>query len=431
MAKTFLFPALCAVFLLVNCSSSIRSTYPQQLPYEQAPAAADQSAVHDKILRLERTHEKMKRSPVQSVQKYEEAFDDAEVGGYLDNPTPAYISELQESNGSPRGSGKSIAAMQQLAPMAQMKQKGPTRPERLITYDASLTTRSPRPDSVIERAIFLTGVVKGYVEARSNASVTLRIPSALFDTVFNALLKIGEIVDFRKSAEDITDAFQDANLRIQILNKTIQRYLKLVNQVKDESEKLKLLKEIETLREELENLEVQKKTLALRAQFAKIIFSVVAVAPRAQLSMNQEIRGFEWVHLLDPFNTRSLGKVLQYAVPAGMVRIKGNDFWLVESADGTKVWSSKLRNKPEGSATFWRDAIRQRLIGEYNTMDTSNSQGYEFIRFTPYPGSQYVYCVGVSVQNGYIQLVQAYFPDEKQEKRYFQAIRDILGRRRS
>jgi hypothetical protein len=437
MIKTCLFLIFLVALLLVNCSKAVLSN---QYPMQSLPPPAQESDAQDMYLEESATKEKsvdydrelsIPTLTNQSAVQYKKREKDAEVVGYLDNPTPFSINESRGSAGSFMLSGKPKAAIQQLAEWAPVQQKGKARPERLVTYDASIVTRSHRPDSIIERAIALTNNFKGFVEERHNTSVTLRIPSARFDTVFNTLLKIGEIVNFHKSAEDITDAFQDANQRIQILGKTIERYLKLVTQVKEEAEKIKLLKEIETLREELENLEVRKKSLALRAEYAKIIFSVQAVIPQSRGSMAEEIAGFEWVHRLDPFNISAIGKQLEYAIPTGMLAITVRGLWFVESADGSKVWSSRLTNEPEGSARFWIDAIRERLGSEFYAADTSSAQGYEFIRFTPFPGSNYVYTVGIAIKDGSIHVLQAYFPDENQEKRYLQAIRDILGKERS
>ena len=424
MAKTFVFFAFIATLILANCAPPAQ--YQEQLLGAQPPSPGEQENVALK----EQSAPMPKAKPSGYAAKKAFRFDDAEAVGYLDNPAPVAVSQPNAVSAPPPQAGNS-ASGSHAAQAFQQKQKTREKTRRLVTYEGSITTRCHGPDSVIDLAIKLSSAVNGYVESRDNASVTLRVPLAEFDTVYNELLKIGEIVDFSKSAEDITDAFQDAELRMQILNKTIQRYVKLVNQVKNESEKLGLLKEIENLREQLEILEVQKKTLSLRAEFAKITLSVIAVAPGGAVSLGGEIRGFDWIHRLDPFSVTSLGKYRAYAVPEGMVRIKSKDVWLVESADGTKVWSSRLPNFPDGDATFWIKAVRERLKADYGAADTSSIQDYKVIRFTPYPGSNYIYVICLCVKKDSIYVIQAYFPDEKQEQRYTRAFRSILGKVRS
>jgi hypothetical protein len=96
-----------------------------------------------------------------------------------------------------------------------------------------------------------------------------------------------------------------------VLEKTIERYVKLISLVKEEKEKIALLKEIERLRVELESLQVRKSVLALRADFAMIVYTVQQVTTGfAGVQVTGQVKGLEWISGLDPYTPYRLGRKL-------------------------------------------------------------------------------------------------------------------------
>lgn len=356
----------------------------------------------------------------------------AEVGGYPDNPlsvfekapTPAQEPEPEQESSlsfkklqqSEQPAGQQV--WQQMLPQQILRSK----PKRMITYDGFITSRSTKPDSLIAHAVTLAESLKGYVEMQNTTSVTLRVPVAVFGVVYDSLLKLGEVIDYQKSSEDITDAFRDTDLRVTILEKTMERYVKLIRLVKDEKEKILLLKEIEKLREELEVLRVQKSVLALRAAFAKVQFTVQQITTGFAGVTRTNVRGFDWIGYLDPINSFRFGRKMKLPVPEGMVLVDRRDYWIAQSPAGSRVWTALVRNDPEGTADFWCDAVTCKLSEEFLHVDTSTAGGYRFVRCTPQPGVHYRYGVGIKVVGKSLQIIQCFFPDELQEKRYFDSI---------
>jgi len=352
------------------------------------------------------------------------AFESADVVGYLDSPSPVFLEESAPQS--------SVSAKDGFEPPAQaprLPQQAPQteiKPRRMVTYDGYITTRSINPDSLITVAVALADSMQGYVEVRSNLSVTLRVPVAAFNVVYDSLLKLGEVLNYQKTAEDITDAFRDTDMRIVVLEKTIERYVKLLRLVKEEKEKITLLKEIERLREELEVLRVRKSMLALRAEFAKVVFTVQQLKTGFTYAAAGDLEGFEWIAHCDPLNANSFGKKLVLEVPTGMTALTKRPFWIAQSPAGCKVWTSQVRNMPKGTSTFWINAIACRMKEQYAQVDTSSIGGYRFVRCVPNPGVKYRYYVGVRVVDKDVQVVHCYFPDEVQEKRYLKSIQQVL-----
>jgi hypothetical protein len=308
------------------------------------------------------------------------------------------------------------------------KTKAQIKPARMITYDGFIACRSIKPDSLISRAVALAESLKGYVEERNGQSVTLRIPVPKFEIIYDSLLKLGEVTNYRRSAEDITDAFRDTDLRMTVLEKTIERYVKLISLVKEEKEKIALLKEIERLRVELESLQVRKSVLALRADFAMIVYTVQQVTTGfAGVQETGQVKGLEWISGLDPVTPYRLGRKLKLEIPDGMVRLEKRNYWITQSPAGSRVWTARIQNEPAGTSDFWINTLGFQLQDRFLTVDTSTVSGYRFLRCTPQPGVNYRYNVGIRVVKKEVYILQCFFPDEIQEKRYFDTIKKILA----
>ena len=83
---------------------------------------------------------------------------------------------------------------------------------------------------------------------------------------------------------------------------------------------------------------------------------------------------------------------------------------MAESPSGTKIWTAKIKNRPAGTQRFWVQALLFRLGEQYST------------------GSSYIYTIGIRVTSGKIFVVQAYFPDQKEQQRYLEAVYKVLGK---
>jgi hypothetical protein len=366
-------------------------------------------------------------------------FDNAEVVGYLDNPTPVYLTESSEKNQNIDEELEKLKQELETLPengnqsgletkYGLTKQQILVKKKRMITYDGFISSRSIKPDSLISSAVALAESLKGYIEVRNGRSVTLRIPVPKFGIVYDSLLRLGEVIDYQRSAEDITDLFRDTDLRVAVLEKTIERYVKLIRLVKEEKEKISLLKEIERLREELESLRVQKSVLALRAEFAKIVYSVQQVTTGfAGIQQSTQMKGFQWISNLDPVSPYRFGRMLKLKIPDGMVKVKHRNYWITQSPAGSRIWTAKVPNNPEGTSDFWINGLAFELQERFLTVDTSSASGYRFIRCTPQQGVNYRYDVGIKVVRNKVHILQCFFTDEIQENRYFDNVKKILA----
>ncbi len=290
--------------------------------------------------------------------------------------------------------------------------------KRMVHYSGRATLKSTEPEKILDSAIALVKAGGGYLEQRSQGFVALRVPSQDFDTLFYRLLKLATVLDYSQQAEDITDAFNDTDLRLKIVVSTLERLQELVKKARTESQKLRLLKELQRYREEREILEAQKQDIAQRLRFASIHLNVQSHTPWAsQNAWDKEIYDFTWIHQLNPFEDARFRKrdTRSFDVPANMVESQKKNPWRATSSHGSEFWGSELDVDLRGDSRFWREAIRVRLKDGFKATDTSKAGDFQFARFQSFGPTPYFYWVGVRSRGGELDLAEFYFPTEAEQ----------------
>jgi Domain of unknown function (DUF4349) len=290
--------------------------------------------------------------------------------------------------------------------------------KRMVHYSGRATLKSTEPEKVLDSAIALVQAAGGFLEQRSPSFVALRVPAADFDSLFNTLMKLATVLDYSQEAEDITEAFNDTDLRLKIVVSTLNRLEELVKKARTESQKLRLLKELQRYREEREILEARKQDLVQRARFASIHLTVQTYAPWAsQNAWRLEIRDLKWIHQLNPFaDSRFRGRDNQaFPVPEKMVVSQKKNPWRATSSHGSEFWGSEMDVSLCGDSRFWREAIRVRLKEGYKTADTLIAGDFQFAHFKSFGPEPYFYWVGVRSVGDEIKIAEFYFPNEMEQ----------------
>jgi hypothetical protein len=278
---------------------------------------------------------------------------------------------------------------------------------------------------VLDSAVAVVKAAGGYLEQRSSGFVALRVPAADFESLFVRLMRLAEVVAYSQEAEDITEAFQDTEQRLRVVEATLERLEALVQKAKTEAQKLRLLRELKRLREEREVLESRRRELVQNARFASIRLSVQLHSPMAGTGgARSEIADFRWIHALNPFQDkrfRRLGTTF-FETPAGMVRSK---FWYprrMTSSQGSEFWGSDVDVDILGDSRFWMEAIRTRLKDGYKVTVTLRAGDYQFCSFQSFGPRPYFYWVGVRARGNVLDLAEIYFPDEGEQAKLLPAI---------
>lgn len=298
---------------------------------------------------------------------------------------------------------------------------------RRIFYSGSARLRVDRVEEQAEAIVALIKAEGGYVEQQSGNVLTLRVPVEKFRALFDQLLSRGEVLSKNLSAQDITDAYTAVDMRVTSLKAMRDRLIQLLAKADSEEEKLALVQEIQRVTEELDQLEAQLRTLASLSSFSRITLELVPHEPLAGGPDADASSAFAWIFSLTPFNRSMDGEgAVALDVPEGLVLLQKKP-WAAESADGARLWTTRLMNDPQGDAAFWIDAVKDRLARDFVKAETRTVGTWEVLRLESVSRPAYAWHIGVRVEGKHLQLTEAYFPTLEQEQRYLKAVEAVLN----
>ncbi len=322
--------------------------------------------------------------------------------------------------------------------------------ERKVHYNGWARLRVARTEDLVKQVAELATSAGGGVETMDPRRITVRVPVDGFHEVFAKVLALGDVLDKSVTAEDITEAWSEVDLRLQTARATRERLMSILARTKDEKQKIQILKQIQRLTEEIDGLEARLQVLSALAAFSRITVEGVPRRALEDQPHEDEIAGFEWIRALSPFrrDVAFSGKALRLDVPEGFVLLDDKRHFVAESADGAVLWASRLEDVPRGDAPFWVEAVRSRLAPEFSSATVSTLGAWHVLRLVdpsaaipavappraPAAGEApengpYVYIVAIQVVGDERWLVEVYFASPAQEQRYGPAVRaTIQGR---
>ena len=352
--------------------------------------------------------------------------------------TDAWSGDMEKSARAESGAyddfGGAPAAASPMAPPPPAPPPGePDQPvapapaeERMVHYEGWTTLRVAHRDETADAVIALAADHGGYLEQMGEGYVVIRVPVARFEGAFEAVQALGDVVQKRISAEDVTDAFTDTRLRLDSAKATRERLVALLAKAKTDEEKLRLIREIKEVTEQIDQLDAAVRLLKNLADYSRIS---VQLEERPALSWqgdDSDPLALSWIRALSPFNRTVYEKPLKLPVPAGLVRIDERKTFVTESPDGTRFWATTLKNEPLGTAGFWLDAIEQRIAPEFASAERGEHGGWTTLRLVDRGDPAYAWWIAVRVDGKRLDLAQAFFPTIEQEGRYRDAVRAAL-----
>jgi len=287
--------------------------------------------------------------------------------------------------------------------------------------------------SVEESTDALTALAKqlgGFVESVSGRVVTLRVPVDRFDTSFTQVTELGDLMERSITARDVTEAFTAVDLRLATAKRTLDRLVEFLARAEDEKEKLALIAQIQRVSEDIDRMESQLRTLDALAKMSRITVELVPREAQAWQDPGDETAELAWIRQLSPFRPDlvSQGKRHSIAVPEGMVQLTPKRQFIAEGPDGSRIWSGRLPNEPQGDGAFWIDAVKSRLEDPFASAETESLGGYTLLRLTDRGDRPYTWWIAVrsDVPDRWIEVVEVYFPTPEELERFGPAVRTAL-----
>lgn len=309
---------------------------------------------------------------------------------------------------------------------AQTASPSAEAPARKVFYEAYVHVQSAHPDDTVEAARALAVELGGRVERLYGTLVTLRVPVDRFDEAVQRARTLGDVLSSSISAQDVTAAWLDADLRLRVLRATNDRLAVLLGKSKDEAEKLSIIAEIQRVQEEIDALDARNRTLTSMATLSRL---TVEVSPRDAATVDDGLvlAGLEWVAGLSPFDHAVPdGPRVSLPVPDGLVVLDRSGPFRAEGPDGTVLWTASRPNEPVGDGTWWRDAASERIASGFAQAEESTLGAWSCLLLVHDGDAAYRWQFCARDRGRRVDVAQAWFPDAAAYSRHGAAVRAAL-----
>ena len=302
--------------------------------------------------------------------------------------------------------------------------------ERMVHYDGYARMRVTKPEDTLDAIEGLALEAGGRVDRRGGTQISVRVPVDQFREIWKAVLKLGDVLDKNVRADDITEQYLAVDLRVRTLRTMRDRLVRLLARAKTEQEKLALLEQITRVTEELDATEANLRTLADLAAMSKISVDTVPRDAFARSTGGLVLSGFDWIRQLSPFNhgVYRSRKRLKLQTPFEMTALRKRGPYVARGAEGTMLWTQRIRNNPRGDGAFWVDAIEERLGREFMNGYRREVGDWSCL-WLDEPGADEPYRWQVCVQpdGRFLKVAQAYFPSPVSVARFSRRVDEALG----
>jgi hypothetical protein len=175
----------------------------------------------------------------------------------------------------------------------------------MLDIEANVTLQVPKVRPALRALHQLTARLGGVItEERVDttsrdgaAQLTLRVPSAATQSVFDQLEQLGHLLEQNVTARDIGKEYFDANLRLSSLEVTLHRYEDVLTHATKVEEILHIEQELGRLRGEIEQVKGNLRWLSDRAARATVHVALREHAPEIAHSAEPEAKFFPTLRL--------------------------------------------------------------------------------------------------------------------------------------
>jgi len=126
---------------------------------------------------------------------------------------------------------------------------------RKVIYDANLTIAVPIPDSANAELMRLAEELDGYLQRIGTEQSIIRVKSENLETALQRIEQLGNVRQKSITGQDVTEQFQDYEIRLENALQARTRYLELLEQASNVTETLEVERELERLNTTIDQLQ--------------------------------------------------------------------------------------------------------------------------------------------------------------------------------
>ena len=167
------------------------------------------------------------------------------------------------------GSGTNASANASTSAAAATTRTETPPPGALLVYTARVTMAVYQVDSALDAVESIARAAGGYLAARSDNAVRVRVPRAHFDDALRRVEASGDVLHRDISAEDVTDAFVDTKARLENA-RAVRARLQALLEKASVKEAIEIQRELERVTGDIEVLEGKLSVLSNRVAYSTI-----------------------------------------------------------------------------------------------------------------------------------------------------------------
>ncbi|MBI4955361.1 MAG: DUF4349 domain-containing protein [Myxococcales bacterium] len=142
----------------------------------------------------------------------------------------------------------------------------------MLIYTADFRMQVERSEfaAKIDAVTALAESLGGFLSNHSDTDVTIRVPSARFRDALREIDKLGTVTTRHVEADDVTEEFNDLEVKLKSLRATRDRFEELLKQAKNITEVLQVEQELTRLNQQIDQIEGRMRFLSSRAALSTI-----------------------------------------------------------------------------------------------------------------------------------------------------------------
>ncbi len=319
---------------------------------------------------------------------------------------------------TPSGGGGAAAAPKERRP-----------PERaMVVYQGQLKLRVKRLLEASEAVVRMAEQGGGHVASLGARVIVVRVPASDFEAVMNAFATLGEVLDRRVWALDVTAQYTDLEARLDVATLARERLLELLARTDDPDERLKIVKEVKRL---TERIEAMRATLAALKNLVDLYTITIELVPAQDgVAPDQHRSPFGWVRNLAPHRP-SLGgtrRDLSFEVPRDFVLFDRSKTLLAQGADASTIRGGHAKNQPRGDEAFWLRAVEHEMEGRDAVHVKRGAAGaVQYAVFRNKDVEPHYYLVAVRTTGERVYVIEAFFPTAESYEARGESVIRALG----
>lgn len=169
--------------------------------------------------------------------------------------------------------------------------------DRLIKSTAELKMQTTSPDTLHREVIKISQKYNGHLLLSSKSRTTIRVPALHFNDAILDIEQLGEITDRKLEGADVTEEYQDLQIRLENALKTRERYLKLLEQAKGLDEIFRVERELARVDKTIDYLRGKLESMSHQVYFARISVTTGKKINKGVIPyiFSQAFKGVSWL----------------------------------------------------------------------------------------------------------------------------------------